>query len=104
VIDWVSKLYILKLMTRLDPQDITGNTPLHLALDSAHAAAAVVLIEAGADRSRVRLRLSFYQILDRELIMIQLNADGQAPEEVEGVGGQEQKRALEYIVQRCGPA
>jgi ankyrin repeat protein len=30
-----------------------GNTPLHLAMDSAHAEAAVLLIEAGADRSRV---------------------------------------------------
>ncbi|KAG8742053.1 hypothetical protein FRC10_002079 [Ceratobasidium sp. 414] len=71
--------------TRLNTGDRLGNTPLHLALDSAHAAAAVALIEAGADRSR-------------------LNADGQAPEEIEGVGGQEQKRAREYIVQRCGPA
>lgn len=31
-----------------------GNTPLHLAMDSAHAEAAVVLINAGADRTRVR--------------------------------------------------
>jgi 26S proteasome non-ATPase regulatory subunit 10 len=32
----------------------SGNTPLHLAMDSAHAEAAVVLINAGADRTRVR--------------------------------------------------
>lgn len=32
-----------------------GNTPLHLAMDSAHAEAAVVLINAGADRTRVRI-------------------------------------------------
>jgi ankyrin repeat protein len=31
-----------------------GNTPLHLALESGHGDAAVVLIEAGADRERVR--------------------------------------------------
>ena len=31
-----------------------GNTPLHLAMDSAHAEAACMLIEAGADRERVR--------------------------------------------------
>jgi ankyrin repeat protein len=31
-----------------------GNTPLHLAMESAHAEAAVLLIEAGADRTRVR--------------------------------------------------
>jgi ankyrin repeat protein len=30
-----------------------GNTPLHLAMDSGHAEVAVMLIEAGADRSRV---------------------------------------------------
>ncbi|CAE7211543.1 unnamed protein product, partial [Rhizoctonia solani] len=71
--------------TRLNTGDRLGNTPLHLAFDSAHAAAAVVLIEAGADRSR-------------------MNADGQTPEEMDGVGGQEQKRAREYVIQRCGPA
>jgi len=32
---------------------IIGNTPLHLAMDSAHAQAAVLLINAGADRGRV---------------------------------------------------
>lgn len=32
----------------------SGNTPLHLAMESAHAQAAVMLIEAGADRGRVR--------------------------------------------------
>lgn len=31
-----------------------GNTPLHLALESGHAEVAVKLIEAGADRDRVR--------------------------------------------------
>ena len=30
-----------------------GNTPLHLAMESAHAEAAIMLIETGADRSRV---------------------------------------------------
>jgi 26S proteasome non-ATPase regulatory subunit 10 len=30
-----------------------GNTPLHLAMESAHGEAAVLLIEAGADRERV---------------------------------------------------
>ena len=32
---------------------MAGNTPLHLALESGHGDAAVVLIEAGADRERV---------------------------------------------------
>jgi len=32
---------------------IIGNTPLHLALESGYGDAAVVLIEAGADRERV---------------------------------------------------
>ncbi|KAF5378989.1 hypothetical protein D9757_009119 [Collybiopsis confluens] len=56
------------LKTRLNTQDRVGNTPLHLAMESAHAQAAVVLIEAGADRGR-------------------LNQDGEAPEDVDGVGG-----------------
>lgn len=34
----------------------SGNTPLHLAMESAHAEAAVLLIEAGADRERVRTK------------------------------------------------
>jgi hypothetical protein len=36
-----------------------GNTPLHLAMESAHAEAAVLLIEAGADRSRVCTQLIY---------------------------------------------
>jgi ankyrin repeat protein len=35
---------------------MVGNTPLHLALESGHGDAAVVLIEAGADRERVSLQ------------------------------------------------
>ncbi|KAF9790637.1 ankyrin repeat-containing domain protein [Thelephora terrestris] len=61
----------------------SGNTPLHLAMESAHAEAAIMLIEAGADRSRE-------------------NLDNEIPEQVTGVGGQEQKRAREYVVSRCG--
>ena len=30
-----------------------GNTPLHLAMESAHAEAAALLIEAGADQPKV---------------------------------------------------
>jgi ankyrin repeat protein len=36
-----------------------GNTPLHLAMESAHAEAASLLIEAGADRTRVRLLYTY---------------------------------------------
>ena len=39
--------------TRLNTGDRIGNTPLHLAIESAHASTAVTLIEAGADRERV---------------------------------------------------
>ncbi|ESK96218.1 26s proteasome non-atpase regulatory subunit 10 [Moniliophthora roreri MCA 2997] len=69
--------------TRLNTQDRVGNTPLHLAMESAHAEAAVVLIEAGADRGR-------------------LNQDGEAPEDVEGVGGVEQRRAKQFVRDHCG--
>lgn len=33
---------------------------------------------------------------------MQLNTDGEAPEDMEGVGGQEQRRAKEYVIARCG--
>ncbi|EPQ53970.1 ankyrin [Gloeophyllum trabeum ATCC 11539] len=69
---------------RLNTADRMGNTPLHLAMESAHAEAAVLLIEAGADRGRV-------------------NLEDETPEQVEGVGGQEQKRARKYVAERCGP-
>ncbi|CAL1716125.1 unnamed protein product [Somion occarium] len=69
--------------TRLNTGDRVGNTPLHLAMESAHAEAACLLIEAGADRSRE-------------------NVEGQTPEELEGVGGQEQRRARQYVIDRCG--
>ncbi|KAF8871761.1 ankyrin repeat-containing domain protein, partial [Infundibulicybe gibba] len=68
---------------RLNGADRIGNTPLHLAMDSAHAEVAVLLINAGADRGR-------------------LNQDGESPEEIEGVGGIEQKRARQHVVEFCG--
>ncbi|KAH9997168.1 ankyrin [Russula compacta] len=45
---------------------------------------AALLIEAGADRSR-------------------LNLDEQTAEQLEGVGGVEQRRARAYVIDRCGP-
>ncbi|KAJ7220291.1 ankyrin repeat-containing domain protein, partial [Mycena pura] len=70
--------------TRLNNADRIGNTPLHLAMDSGHGEAAVVLISAGADRTR-------------------LNLDGEAPEDVPGVGGTEQRRVKQYVLEACGP-
>lgn len=69
--------------TRLNTADRIGNTPLHLAMDSAHAEVAVLLIEAGADRSR-------------------MNQDQETPEDMHGVGGVEQTRARQYVIERCG--
>ncbi|KAI6039856.1 ankyrin repeat-containing domain protein, partial [Pisolithus marmoratus] len=68
---------------RLNTGDRVGNTPLHLAMESAHAQAAVLLIEAGADRGRTNLE---------DLI----------PENVDGVGGEEQGRARQYVIDHCG--
>jgi 26S proteasome non-ATPase regulatory subunit 10 len=68
---------------RLNTADRIGNTPLHLAMDSAHAEAAVLLINAGADRTRE-------------------NLDGQTPENITGVGGQEQKLARQHVIDHCG--
>lgn len=70
--------------TRLNTGDRMGNTPLHLAMESAHGETAALLIEAGADRSR-------------------LNLDEQTAEQLEGVGGAEQRRARAYVIDRCGP-
>jgi len=69
--------------TRLNTADRMGNTALHLAMESAHAEAAVLLIEAGADRSRTNLA-------------------EETPETMDGVGGGEQIRAKEYVIYRCG--
>ncbi|KAF6759833.1 ankyrin repeat-containing domain protein [Ephemerocybe angulata] len=70
---------------RLNTADRSGNTPLHLAMDSGHAEAAVTLINAGADRTRE-------------------NLDSETPEQILGVGGQEQKLARQYVVDHCGQA
>jgi hypothetical protein len=80
-----------------------GNTPLHLALESAHAEVAVLLIEAGADRSRVRSSRA-YRCLRAAHFVPQENLDSETPEQLAGVGGLEQRRALAYIVERCGAA
>lgn len=58
-------------------QDRVGNTPLHLAIESGHAEAAVALIDGGADRDRG-------------------DSEGVRAEEIEGVGGVEAKRVREY--------
>ncbi|WWD22373.1 hypothetical protein CI109_106864 [Kwoniella shandongensis] len=70
--------------TRLNGADRAGNTPLHLAFESGHGDAAVTLIEAGADRERS-------------------NSEGQVPEEIDGVGGQEQKNVRAYVASKVGP-
>ncbi|KAG6899147.1 hypothetical protein C0993_000254 [Termitomyces sp. T159_Od127] len=72
--------------TRLNASDRIGNTPLHLAMESAHAEAAVILINAGADRTRVGF----------------LQMNGEAPEDVLGVGGSEQRQAKQHVIDNCG--
>ncbi|KAF8135131.1 hypothetical protein EV363DRAFT_853744 [Boletus edulis] len=64
--------------------DRVGNTPLHLAMESAHAEVAVLLIEAGADRGRT-------------------DVEDRTPENVDGVGGEEQRRVKQYVIAHCGP-
>ncbi|WFD47842.1 hypothetical protein GLX27_002505 [Malassezia furfur] len=70
--------------TRVNPADRLRNTPLHLAVESAHPQTAAILIsEGGADRNRP-------------------NADGIIPEQMEGVGGLEQKRVRDFLVASFG--
>ncbi|KAF8207005.1 ankyrin repeat-containing domain protein, partial [Mycena galopus ATCC 62051] len=68
---------------RIGKPQVSGNTPLHLAMESAHGEAAVALIKAGADRGK-------------------LNLDNEAPENVEGIGNPGQQRAKDYVIQECG--
>jgi 26S proteasome non-ATPase regulatory subunit 10 len=74
---------------------------LHLAMESAYAEAAVLLINAGADRSRVS---SERKKGEGKTDDAQENLDQETAEQMEGVGGQEQKRARAYVLERCGPA
>lgn len=68
----------------MNPADRLGNTPLHLAIESGHAQTAAILLgEGGADRNRP-------------------NAEGTTPEQMEGVGGQEQKRLLDFLTASFG--
>jgi 26S proteasome non-ATPase regulatory subunit 10 len=71
-------------------------------MDSAHAEAAVLLIEAGADRSRVS-NIDFIQYLCPHC-ETQMNQEQETPEDMQGVGGVEQTRAKQYIIERCGKA
>ncbi len=80
---------------------LTGNTPLHLALESGHAEAAVKLIVAGADRERVCI---WAEITIMSLIPeLQTNSDGEMAEQLQGVGGHEQQNMLKYVKEKCGP-
>jgi 26S proteasome non-ATPase regulatory subunit 10 len=77
-------------------------------MESAHGEAAALLIEAGADRSRVchlRPQLLFASdcLCAYVCVTLQLNLDEQTAEQLEGVGGAEQRRARAYVIDRCGP-
>lgn len=58
-----------------------GNTPLHLAMESAHAEAAIMLIEAGADRSRVGSvsfqRRPYFLVPNRVIMFLNAGESGQ---------------------------
>ena len=56
-IAWVFFFLCMEYGVWLKARLIKGNTPLHLAMESAHGETAALLIEAGADRSRVRFRV-----------------------------------------------
>jgi 26S proteasome non-ATPase regulatory subunit 10 len=101
--DRIGKSYRSSLgFVNTDPLDHPGNTPLHLAMDSAHAQAAVLLIEAGADRSRVSdIGFGQYICPHHET---QMNQEQETPEDMQGVGGVEQTRAKQYVIERCGKA
>ena len=83
-------------------------------MESAHAEVACMLIEAGADRERVGLWYPLHLPLcplSTALVCasadyglcLQTNLDGEMPEQLEGVGGQEQRKARQYVRERCGP-
>lgn len=77
-------------------------------MESGHGDVAVLLIEAGADRNRVCTPIVFKVEaealkVDEVTLLLQTNEEGLEPEQMEGIGGVEQKRLRDYIVQRCGP-
>lgn len=47
-------------------------------------------------------RLAYTQNIPNISRPSQENLDSQTPEDVEGVGGQEQRRAKAYVIERCG--
>lgn len=77
-------------------------------MESGHGAAAVTLIEAGADRERVspeHAEGARPRVLNAEnsRLTTQTNVEGQVPEEIDGVGGQEQKNVRAFVVSKVGP-
>lgn len=78
-------------------------------MDSAHAEAACLLIEAGADRTKVGFSVTYFYLILMYVLSISIsrypfqeNLDNEMPEDVLGVGGQEQVRAKQYVIERCG--
>ena len=70
-------------------------------MESGHGAAAVLLIEAGADRERVSHSVT--SCAYKLNLLLQTNADGEVPEEIEGVGGNEQKSVRAFVISKVGP-
>lgn len=60
-----------------------------------------MLIEAGADRERVCSKPLAAHVGD--YANGQTNVEGEAPEDIDGVGGQEQKNVKAYVVSKVGP-
>jgi 26S proteasome non-ATPase regulatory subunit 10 len=74
-------------------------------MDSGYAEVAVLLIDKGADRTRVSVpSCDVFQFGSIHLSSCsQENLDGETPESVPGVGGREQHLARQYVINHCGP-
>ena len=74
-------------------------------MDSAYAEVAVLLINVGADRTRVRIHWTYplaQSMSEEPPSSLVGNLEGETPENILGVGGQEQKLARQHVIDRCG--
>ncbi|KAJ3994917.1 ankyrin repeat-containing domain protein [Lentinula boryana] len=82
----------------INAKDKANQTPLHRAATTGSVGFIRLLLDFSTSTTKTRLNTQDRAGADRS----RLNQDGEAPEDMDGVGGVEQRRAKQHVVDSCG--